>query len=78
VDLGSFGYNRGGGLRKLPNSLMRHTGQVIVVKWAVRFGRVELRRWVRCSVLSAIARFVGSCDGLTIVTIVDSKSDPEA
>jgi hypothetical protein len=41
VDLGIFGCRRGGGLRKLPDSLMRCVGQVVVVKWVVRSRRVE-------------------------------------
>jgi hypothetical protein len=32
VDLDIFGCNSGGGLRKLPNSLMRCIGQVTMVK----------------------------------------------
>jgi hypothetical protein len=47
VDLGRFGCIHGGGLGKLLNSLMRHIGQVIVVKLAVKFVSVELRGWVR-------------------------------
>jgi hypothetical protein len=44
VDLGIFGCSHGGGLRKLPNSLMRCIGQVIVVKWEVKSVCVEFER----------------------------------
>jgi hypothetical protein len=44
VDLGIFGCRYGGGLRKMPNSLMRHIGQVIVVKWEVKYVHVEFER----------------------------------
>jgi hypothetical protein len=48
VDLGRFGCSGGGGSRKFPNSLMRGIGQIVVVKWAVKFVRAELRGWMRC------------------------------
>ena len=44
VDLGKFGCSCGRGLRKLPNSLMRCIGQVVVVKWVVKFVCVEFER----------------------------------
>jgi hypothetical protein len=47
VDLGIFGCSHGGGLGKLPNSLMRCIGQVVAVKWEVKSDVSSLRGWMR-------------------------------
>jgi hypothetical protein len=44
VDLCRFGCSCGGGLRKLPNSLMRRIGWVAAVKWAMKYVHAELER----------------------------------
>lgn len=44
VDLGRFGCSCGVGSRKLPNSFMRHVGQVVAAKWAMKSIRTEFER----------------------------------
>jgi hypothetical protein len=44
VDMGRFECSRGGGLRKLPNSLMRCMGKVATVKWEVKYVHATFER----------------------------------
>jgi hypothetical protein len=60
----------GGGLRKLPNSLMRCIGQVIVVKWEVKSIHVEFERMDECPWCLVPCQIFGSCDDLKVVMIV--------